>query len=65
MIIFILIKMFNGKLIDSMYAEIIKSKTFLIRSPEEMCIHIDGEPAGTCNEIVAAVDPLSVKLMVP
>jgi diacylglycerol kinase (ATP) len=64
-IVFILAKIFNGKLVNCVYAEIIKSKTFHIRSSEEMSIHIDGEPAGTCKEIVAMVDPLSVKLMIP
>ncbi|HKR03924.1 MAG TPA: diacylglycerol kinase family protein [Bacteroidia bacterium] len=64
-IVFVMVKLFNGKLAGSAYAEIIRSKSFIISSDQEIITHIDGEPGDSCNEIVATVDPLSVKLIVP
>ncbi|MEP7169055.1 MAG: diacylglycerol kinase family protein [Bacteroidota bacterium] len=64
-IIFVVAKMFNGKLVNTAYAEILKSKSFIISSDEKISIHIDGEPTGLCEKIIATIDPLSVKIIIP
>jgi YegS/Rv2252/BmrU family lipid kinase len=64
-IIFVVARIFNGRLIHSGYAEILRGKSFTISSTEEIMIHIDGEPGGFCKKIIATVDPLSVKLIIP
>jgi YegS/Rv2252/BmrU family lipid kinase len=64
-IIFVLARMFNGRLVSSGYAEILRSKSFTISSAEEIMIHIDGEPGSSCKKIIAMIDPLSVKLIIP
>lgn len=64
-IVFVLAKIFNGNLAGSAYAEILKSKSFIISSDEDILTHIDGEPGDSCKKITATVDPLSVKLILP
>jgi YegS/Rv2252/BmrU family lipid kinase len=64
-VLFLLNKIFNGKLATSKYAELIKSKSFIISSDEDIEIHFDGEPVDACKKLTAEVIPLSLKLIVP
>ena len=64
-IVSIIAKLFNGKLADTSYTEIIRSKSFIISSDEEINMHIDGEPGNSCRKIIAEIVPLSVKVIVP
>ncbi len=59
------IRMFNGTLSNSPYAEMLQGKLITISSVEEVPFHIDGEPIEPSKKIVASVDPLSVKLIAP
>jgi YegS/Rv2252/BmrU family lipid kinase len=60
-----IVRVFNGTLNNSSYAELIRGTSFTISSTEEIIIHIDGEPIESGKKIIAEIDPLSVKLIVP
>lgn len=61
----VILKMFSGILCKSKYVEILKSKSFVITSAEEMTTHLDGEPNGNVKKLTAGISPKSVRLIIP
>lgn len=61
-------RLFRRTLHHSPYVEIIKGKNIMIRKAnknEKLCLHYDGEPGGTIDEIKISVQPKSLRIITP
>jgi diacylglycerol kinase (ATP) len=62
------LRLFRWSLDRSPYMEVIKGRSIVIRNADKktpLCIHYDGEAAGTTDEIKVEIAPRTLKVVVP
>jgi diacylglycerol kinase (ATP) len=61
-------RLFNKTLDNSPYMKVIRGRSILIKNAngnEPLCIHYDGEAAGTASEMRVEIAPMTLKVAVP
>ena len=61
-------RLFNKTLDNSPYMKVIRGRSILIKNVQDnepLCIHYDGEAAGTANEMRVEIAPMTLKVVVP
>ncbi len=62
------VRLFNKTLDNSPYMKVIRGKSISIKNAngnEPLCIHYDGEAAGTASEMHVEIAPMTLKVVVP
>lgn len=63
------VRLFNKTLHHSPYMKVIRGRSIVIRNADAkhtpLCIHYDGEAAGTANEMKVEIAPMTLKVVVP